>query len=171
MWTGNTSGWGGGGCACVCVGGWGRGVVCYDSRCPWWGGGRCVLSSGANTRCRAVEAAQAAPAVLRCDVLTSDPPQVELRNSLHLQISLRDAPSCRSSSVPVMALMSSLHPSLPRSLAPSSEFAFTLLQRQQRGFPGEFYKCLSAGTVGTSLFPSARKRSSERHQSSARWEF
>lgn len=136
------------------------------------------LLSGANTQCGVVEAGLAVH--IRSDVLTGlDPPQVELPNSLllHLQLSLSPS-SCRSSSIPVMAFMSSQtpsrHPSLSLSLSPfssSSGLAVILLQRQQRGFPGEFYKCLSAGTVGTSLFPSARKRSSERRRSSARWEF
>lgn len=70
--------------------------------------------------------------------------------------------SWRSSNIPVMAFMSFLSLSCKRS--------FILSWRQRRGFPGEFYKCPSGGTVGTSLFPSARKLSSERRQSSAWWE-
>lgn len=67
-----------------------------------------------------------------------------------------------------ISLSLSFSRSLSLPLSSSSNFAFSLLQRQQQGFPGEFYKCLSAGTAGTSLFPSARKRSSERRQSSSR---
>ena len=56
------------------------------------------------------------------------------------------------------------------SFLPPSERAFNPSWRRRRGFPGEFYKCPSGGTAGTSLFPSARKLSSERRQSSAWWE-
>lgn len=45
-----------------------------------------------------------------------------------------------------------------------------LWRRRRWGFPGGFYKCQSAGTAGTSLSPLGRRRSSERHQSSAGWE-
>lgn len=53
---------------------------------------------------------------------------------------------------------------------PSSGRAFIPSWRRRRGSPEEFYKCPSGGTAGTSLFPSTRKRSSERRQSSAWWE-
>lgn len=69
--------------------------------------------------------------------------------------------SWRGSNIPVTGFMSFLSP-LEHALIPS--------WRRRQGFPGEFYKCPSGGTVGTSLFPSARKLSSERHQSSAWWE-
>ncbi len=69
--------------------------------------------------------------------------------------------SWRSSNIPVMGFMSFLSP---------PECAFIPLWHRRRGFPGESYKCPSGGTVGTSLFPSARKLSSERRQSSAWWE-
>lgn len=55
-------------------------------------------------------------------------------------------------------------------LSPPPQRAFILLWRRRRGFQGESYKCPSGGTEGTSLFPSARKLSSERRQSSAWWE-
>lgn len=50
------------------------------------------------------------------------------------------------------------------------ECTFIPSWRQQRGFPGVFYKRQSGGTEGTSLFPSARKLSSELRQSIAWWE-
>lgn len=55
------------------------------------------------------------------------------------------------------------------SFSPLDE-VFIPLWRRRRGFPAEFYKCPSGGTAGTSLFPSARKLSSEHRQSSAWWE-
>lgn len=69
--------------------------------------------------------------------------------------------SWRSSNIPVMGFKSFLFP-LDRPFIP--------LWHRQRGFPGEFYKCPSGGTAGTSLFPSARKLSSEHRQRSAWWE-
>lgn len=69
--------------------------------------------------------------------------------------------SWRSSNIPVMSFMSSLSP---------LDWAFIPSWRRQQGFPGEFYKCPSGGTAGTSLFPSAHKLSFERRQSSAWWE-
>lgn len=69
--------------------------------------------------------------------------------------------SWRSSNIPVMGFMSFFSP---------PGYAFIPSWRQRQGFPREFYKCLSGGTAGTSLFPSAHKLSSERRQSSTWWE-